>query len=57
MAPKVRAVCAKYGVPYSTGRFIPQLFTVMKRVIRYSFPGGPQKAMAIEVDSVLPEKI
>ena len=57
VAPKVRAVCAKYGVPYSTGRFMPQLFTVMKRVIRYSFPGGPQKAMAFEVDSVLPEKI
>ncbi|MEY2842426.1 MAG: hypothetical protein RI920_463 [Pseudomonadota bacterium] len=55
MAPKVRAVCVKYGVPYNTGYFIPQLLTVFKRVLRYSLPGGSQKAMAIEVESILPE--
>ncbi len=56
MAPKVRAVCAKYNVPYNTGAFIPQLFTVFKRIARYSLPGGSQKAVTIEVDSMLPEK-
>ncbi|MEY4765330.1 MAG: hypothetical protein RI907_2003 [Pseudomonadota bacterium] len=55
VAPKVRAVCAKYNIPYNTGRFIPQLLTVFKRVLRYSFPGGSQKAMAIQVDTMLPE--
>ena len=56
MAPKVQAVCAKYRVPYNTGRFIPQLLTVFKRIARYSLPGGSQKAVTIEVDSMLPEK-
>ncbi len=56
IAPRVQAVCRQYNVPYNTGYFIPQLLTVMKRVARYSLPGGPQKAQAIEVDSMLPEK-
>ncbi len=56
IAPKVQAVCAKYGVPYNTGYFIPQLLTVFKRIARYSLPGGSQKAVTIEVNSMLPEK-
>ena len=56
MAPKVRAVCAKYGIPYNTGSFFVQLATVLKRVTRYSLPGGPQKAVHIEVESILPEQ-
>ncbi|MEK8087071.1 fatty acid desaturase [Aquabacterium sp. A3] len=56
MAPKVRAVCAKYGVPYNTGSFAAQLWTVFKRIARYSLPGGPQKAVHIEVESILPER-
>lgn len=56
IAPRVRAVCAKYNVPYNTGAFIPQLFTVFKRIARYSLPGGPQKAVTIEMESMLPEK-
>jgi fatty acid desaturase len=56
MAPRVRAVCAKYNVPYHTGAFLPQLWTVMKRIARYSLPGGAQKAIHIEVPSVLPEQ-
>ncbi len=56
MAPKVRAVCAKYGVPYNIGSFGWQLMTVLKRVARYSLPGGSQKAVHIEVESILPEQ-
>ncbi len=56
MAPKVRAVCIKYGVPYNTGTFGWQLLTVLKRVARYSLPGGSQKAVHIEVESILPEQ-
>jgi len=55
IAPQIQAVCAKYNIPYNTGYFIPQLLTVFKRVLRYSLPGGSQKAMAIEVESILPE--
>ncbi|MFT3858812.1 MAG: acyl-CoA desaturase [Aquabacterium sp.] len=56
VAPKVKAVCAKYGIPYNTGAFIPRLLTVLKRIARYSLPGGSQTAVRIEVDSILPEK-
>ncbi len=56
MAPKVRAVCAKYGVPYNIGSFGWQLMTVFKRIARYSLPGGSQKAVHIEVESILPEQ-
>jgi fatty acid desaturase len=55
VAPKVKAVCAKYGIPYNTGMFGWQLMTVFKRVIRYSFPGGPQKAAHLEVASIEPK--
>jgi fatty acid desaturase len=55
VAPRIQAVCRKYNVPYNTGYFIPQLLTVFKRVARYSLPGGSQKAMAIQVDTMLPE--
>jgi fatty acid desaturase len=56
VAPKIRAVCAKYGIPYNTGHFIPRLLTVLKRVARYSLPGGAHTSVRIEVDSILPEK-
>jgi fatty acid desaturase len=56
VAPKVRAVCARYGIPYNTGYFIPRVLTVLKRIARYSLPGGAHTSVRIEVDSILPEK-
>ncbi|MCP5205996.1 MAG: acyl-CoA desaturase [Hahellaceae bacterium] len=38
MAPKVAAVAEKYGIPYNTGRFSTQYLSVLKRIIKYSFP-------------------
>jgi fatty acid desaturase len=47
MAPKVEAVCRKYGIPYNTGSFLGQYWTVLKRITRYSFDKGePQSALA-----------
>ena len=40
MAPRVREICAVYGVPYNTGSLPRQLATVVWRIVRYSFPGG-----------------
>ena len=37
MADKVEAVCKKYNIPYNTGSFGQQYWTVVKRVIKYSF--------------------
>lgn len=38
MAPQVQAICARYGIPYNTGRFGKQYSTVLKRILRYSLP-------------------
>lgn len=38
MAPKVQAVCEKYGVQYNTGNFFKQLFSVQKKVFKYALP-------------------
>ncbi|MDX1451983.1 MAG: acyl-CoA desaturase [Oleiphilaceae bacterium] len=38
MAPQVQAICARYGIPYNTGRFSKQYGSVVKRIWRYSFP-------------------
>ena len=37
LAGKVEAVCKKYNIPYNTGSFGQQYWTVVKRVIKYSF--------------------
>ena len=56
VAPQIQAICRKYNVPYNMGRFLPQLATVMKRVLRYSLPGGPQKAMSMTLEPLSTEK-
>lgn len=38
MAPRVEAICRKYQIPYNSGRFSSQYFSVLKRIVRYSFP-------------------
>ena len=38
MANEVQAVCKKYDIPYNTGSFAQQYWTVLKRVAKYSFP-------------------
>ncbi|GAA3918166.1 acyl-CoA desaturase [Litoribacillus peritrichatus] len=43
MAPEVQAIAKKHGIPYNTGRFSRQYFTVLKRIIKYSFPQSATK--------------
>ena len=38
MSEQVQVVCEKYGIPYNTGSFGQQYLTVVKRIIKYSFP-------------------
>ena len=40
IAPRVRAVCEKYGLPYNTGPLSKQLGTVHRTILRLAFPGG-----------------
>ena len=38
VADEVEKVCKKYDIPYNTGSFFKQYATVVKRVLKYSFP-------------------
>jgi len=40
IAPRVRAVCERYGLPYNTGPLRRQLGTVHRTILRLAFPGG-----------------
>jgi fatty acid desaturase len=40
MAPRVRAICERYGQPYCTGSFARQLGSVVGKIVRYALPGG-----------------
>ncbi len=46
IAPKVRALCERFGLPYTTGPLLQQTTSVWKRVLRLAFPGqgGQQTA-------------
>ncbi|MFD7710604.1 fatty acid desaturase family protein [Streptomyces sp. NPDC059785] len=39
IAPQVRALCEKYGLPYNTGSLARQYTSAWMRVLRYSLPG------------------
>ena len=38
VAPKVEAICAKYGVPYNKGSFARQLGTTLRTIFRLALP-------------------
>jgi linoleoyl-CoA desaturase len=40
IAPKVRDVCKRYGLPYNTGPFRKQWGSVQRTILRLAFPGG-----------------
>ena len=40
IAPKVKDICERYGLPYNTGRFSRQLGSVQRTILRLAFPGG-----------------
>jgi fatty acid desaturase len=40
IAPRVREVCRRYGLPYNTGPLHKQLGNVHRTILRLAFPGG-----------------
>src|SRR5437763_2670166 len=40
IAPKVREICERYGLPYNSGPFHQQLGMVQRPTLRLAFPGG-----------------
>jgi len=47
IAPKVRAICEQYGVPYNTGSFWKQYGEVLKRVFVYAVPSKTKTTPAV----------
>jgi NADPH-dependent stearoyl-CoA 9-desaturase len=47
IAPEVRAICRKYGLPYHSGSFLKQTLSTWKRILRLSLPArAPQPVPA-----------
>jgi fatty acid desaturase len=46
IAPKVRALCERYGQPYTTGSFIAQLTSVARNLLRLSLPSLEPASMS-----------
>jgi len=40
IAPRVRDICRRHGLPYNTGPLHKQLGTVHRTILRLAFPGG-----------------
>jgi NADPH-dependent stearoyl-CoA 9-desaturase len=44
IAPRVRDVCHRYGLPYNTGPLRKQLGNVQRTILRLAFPGGKPRS-------------
>ncbi|MFN2562710.1 MAG: fatty acid desaturase [Jatrophihabitans sp.] len=40
IAPRVREICERYGLPYNTGPLLKQWGTVQRTILRLALPGG-----------------
>jgi fatty acid desaturase len=40
IAPQVKDICVRYGLPYNSGPFLQQLGMVQRTILRLAFPGG-----------------
>ena len=57
IAPEVRAICEKHGLPYNTGSFFKQTLSTWKRIAKLSLPSrkrGPLKAETAANDATQP---
>jgi hypothetical protein len=43
IAPRVREICKRYGLPYNTGPFLKQWGKVQRTILRMAFPGGKSR--------------
>jgi NADPH-dependent stearoyl-CoA 9-desaturase len=45
IAPRVREICARYGIHYNSAGFWKQYGTVLHRIVRHSLPSRPRTAL------------
>jgi NADPH-dependent stearoyl-CoA 9-desaturase len=46
IAPKVKEICERYGLPYNTGPFLKQWTMVQRTLVRLALPGGKVRPKA-----------
>jgi fatty acid desaturase len=45
IAPQVRQICRRYGIPYNTGRLSGQFGSVIGKIFRFALPGRAKNAV------------
>jgi hypothetical protein len=63
IAPRVKAICERYDLPYNSGPFFKQWGMVNRTILRLAFPGGkprpkpgPYRSEDGELDGVAPPR-
>jgi linoleoyl-CoA desaturase len=44
VAPRVAALCARYGIPYNSGSLTRQFGTTMAKILRLALPSSAEAA-------------
>jgi len=52
IAPEVRAICKKHGLPYKTGSFAQQTLSTWKRIAKLSLPSGKSGKVSARASAV-----
>ena len=47
IAPQVREICQRYGIPYNTGRLSKQFGSVIAKIFRFALPGRTTPAVTV----------
>ncbi|MGL4305834.1 MAG: fatty acid desaturase family protein [Mycobacteriaceae bacterium] len=53
IAPQVKAICEKYGLPYNSGGFLQQIGSTWKKIFRLALPDsvmGPEPEISVRVE-------
>jgi NADPH-dependent stearoyl-CoA 9-desaturase len=57
IAPEVKALCEKYGLPYNTGRFSKQIGSTWAKIFRLALPSRPGGGRPAAAVTVIPTKV
>jgi fatty acid desaturase len=51
IAPEIRAICERYGIPYNSGPLLRQFGTVVRKIVKLTFPpkNSPQQEVSEDV--------
>jgi NADPH-dependent stearoyl-CoA 9-desaturase len=51
IAPQVREICQRYGIPYNTGRMSRQFGSVIGKIFRFALPGTSARVTSLPTSS------